>query len=213
MTASAASGTIVAGKSTTLTLIATPTNSSAKQFSLAVTAPANVSALAPATIAAGVPAKVTLAAAANAGAGTEKITFTASDASGSRTLTYMLTVTAPPTLRVAPAAAALTVAPGKSAKVALRLIGGGSFAGQVALSVSGLPAGVTATLSVDPVTLASGAGSSTLTLSVATWAKPVKAQIVLTAKGDGLTVVQPIAIQIAKTTNIRVAAAQGIGGA
>ena len=199
LTASAASGTLVAGKSVTLTLVATPTNSQAKQFSLAVTAPAGVSVQSPATITAGVPAKIIIAVAANASAGTQKIVFTASDVSGFQTVTYTLTVTAPLTLRIVPASAALTVAPGESVKDVLKLIGGGLFEGAVALSVSGLPAGVTATLSANPVTLVSGAGSATLTLSAAGWALPMRAQIVLTAKGDGLSVTKSIGVQISKS--------------
>jgi hypothetical protein len=84
--------------------------------------------------------------------------------------------------------------------------GGGSFTGPVSLSVSGLPANLTASWSSNPLTLsASDSSSSTLTLTaketsqsgLVSTVAPGTYSITVTATGDGLTVVKNIQVEVA----------------
>jgi hypothetical protein len=129
-------------------------------------------------------------------------------------LNLPMTVTAPatpPTLTVAAASASMTLvypieAVSASQCVASQvftLTGGGTFSGTVNLSVSGLPSGLIASWSSNPVTLnTENSGSSTLTLTAinsagATPVAPGSYTITVTATGDGLTVAKNIQVLVA----------------
>jgi subtilase family serine protease len=104
----------------------------------------------------------------------------------------------PPTLTLTAASSSVTVASGGSAAVSFTASTGGQFAGSVSFSISGLPAGITAAWSANPLIPASSASANpvTLTLTAATGAFAGSSSIVVTAWGDGLTSVQSVTVEV-----------------
>jgi uncharacterized membrane protein len=97
------------------------------------------------------------------GAYTETVTGTGGSLTHSANVA--ITVTAPFT--VAMGSSSVSVTRGSSKSVSVTATNGdGGFGFPVTLSLSGLPKGVSATFSTNPVTATSAGGSSTLTLSV-----------------------------------------------
>jgi subtilase family serine protease len=96
-----------------------------------------------------------------------------------------------------------TIAPGSSATIQFTALTGGSFAGNVGFSVSGLPGGVTAAWSVNPLTPASSASTNTvsLKLTAAPGAASGSASVVVSATGDSLTAKQTITITVGARVN------------
>lgn len=91
----------------------------------------------------------------------------------------------PGTLAVALGSASATVEGAGSATAAVTITRGGSFAGAVALSAEGAPAGVTATLT--PASLAGSMTASALNLAVAASTAPGTYPIGVRATGTGVT--------------------------
>jgi PKD repeat protein len=85
----------------------------------------------------------------------------------------------------------------------ISVTGNGTYAGAVSLSVSGLPSGVTAAWSINPVTLSGENGSSTLKLTASSAAKVGTATITVTASGDGLTASKQITVQVAQAPGVQ----------
>ena len=101
-----------------------------------------------------------------------------------------------PTLSLSAAASQAALVQGGSTTVGFTAATGGSFSGAVRLSVAGLPAGVTAAWSSDPVTPVSGSGRSTLTLIASPFAKAGSVPVTITAQGDGATAVARIQVEV-----------------
>jgi len=138
----------------------------------------------PASLANGVTAStLTLNASSTATAGTANVTIRAKSTGVSdQTATVALTVTAASsgggfTITTAPA----TITQGGNAASTVTIARSGSFTGAVALTVSGAPAGLTATL--NPTSVA--AGSTTSTLSLAATAATAAGTYTLTVSGTG----------------------------
>jgi subtilase family serine protease len=118
-----------------------------------------------------------------------------------------LTVTvSPPTLTMTPAAASVAVVQGAKGTVAVALAGNGTYTGAVTLSTSGLPSGVTASWSSNPVTLSNESGSSTLTLTASSTAPVSTATITVYATGDSLSVNKQISVQVQQAPGISLGA-------
>lgn len=102
--------------------------------------------------------------------------------------------TTPPTLTLATSEQSVTVAQGGSATLSFTVATSGSFAGSVAFSMSSLPAGVTASWSVNPLTpsASTSSNSATLTLTASQTAAIGYFPLVITASGDGLTSSQSV---------------------
>jgi len=112
-----------------------------------------------------------------------------------------LTVTlSPPTLTGNLGAASLLLSQGSTATDVLTLTGNGTYSGPATLSVSGLPSGVTASWSKNPVTLAAGTGTSTLTLTATAAAAVGSKALTITATGDGVTATRQVTLQVQKAT-------------
>jgi subtilase family serine protease len=90
-----------------------------------------------------------------------------------------------------------------SVTIQFTAVTGGSFAGNIRFSVGGLPAGVTAAWSANPLTPASSASSNTvsLKLTAAQGAAPGSTSLQVSATGDGLTAEQTITITVATHVN------------
>ena len=93
---------------------------------------------------------------------------------------------APPTLTLDAVPGPITLPQGGSISVRLVVTAGGSFAGTVTLSLSGLPAGVSAVWSSNPVSPQAGIGSVALTLAAAPFASTLPGQVTIIASGNGL---------------------------
>lgn len=192
-----AKATVAAGDKATFTIGVTESGSAGNLVALTATAPAGVSVqLCSSTVAPGAPVTVTAAVASTAVAGAQSITFIGSDDSGTAALTYALTVTQPPTLTLTAASSSVTVNRGASATLSFTAVTGGSFSGSVGFAISGLPAGVRAGWSANPVTPSSGASAVMLTLTASAEAPLATSGVVITASGDGLTSLQSVTLTV-----------------
>jgi len=208
LTASATSGSVIAGNSATFTLSATESGPAKNAIALAAQGPAGVTiSVAPSSILPGKAATVTVSVGASVAAGTQNITMTGTDVSGTQRMTFALTVTLPPVLVLSANSSVITVAEGASNTIGFSVSTGGSFSGNVSFSVSGLSAGVTAQWSANPLTLASSysTNQATLTLTAANSAAVAATQLVITAAGDGLTSSQTVTLQVQQAPGIQLA--------
>ncbi len=96
-------------------------------------------------------------------------------------------VLTPATLAFSPDATHVPVLQGASATDGFHFQTGGSFQGAIHLSIAGLPSGVTASWTSNPVTVSGGTGTSTLTLAANGTVKPEWYPFTVTATGDGLS--------------------------
>ena len=209
LTEPVSSGTVLAGR--TVAFSVAVTESGAAEYAVALTAktPAGVTAsISPASILPGTNATVTLTVGTSVAAGAQSVTVTGTDSSGTQTVTYGLTVTLPPTLTVTPASGSAAVVQGATAKVNLTAATGGSFSGNIGWSVFGLPSGVSAGWSANPMTPYGSTSSNieTLTLTAASTATVGSATVTVTAVGDGLTASKAITVQVALAPGITLAA-------
>ena len=170
LSVSPTSGSVGQGSSVSTTVSTAVTAGSAQQVSLTASGlPTGVTAsFNPATGTAGQSSTLTLTAAPSATAGSKAITITGSAASGVHTATYTATVTSTNpgndfSVSVSPGSASVPAGSSTSATVSTATVSGS--AQTVALSVSGAPTGVTA--SISPASVTSGS-SATLNVAVAT---------------------------------------------
>jgi subtilase family serine protease len=107
------------------------------------------------------------------------------------------------TLALTSVVQSVTIAAGGSATIQFTAITGGSFAGNVSFSVSGLPGGITAAWSANRLAPASSAGTNTvsLKLTAAPGAATGSYSFVVSATGDGLTAKQTIAVTLGARAN------------
>ena len=208
LTQSATSGTVVAGKTATFTIGVTESGAAKNAVALSVKAATGVTAtISPASITPGISATVTLTVASTCAAGAQSVTVTGSNSSGTQTLTYALTVTQPPTLALTAASGSAAMAQGGTGTVSLTATTGGSFTGNISWSVSGLPSGVTAAWSANPLSpsLSASSNAETLTLSAALTAAIASSTITVTATGDSLTATQKVTLQVTQAAGITLA--------
>lgn len=90
--------------------------------------------------------------------------------------------TASPTISIALSASALDIQPGATGSVTVTLTRSGGFAGDVTITVNGLPSGVT----TSSATIAAGQTSTSVTLTVAASAAAGTASVVIQASGGGV---------------------------
>ncbi len=182
ITPSATSTSITTGKSGTITIATKTTSGVAQAVALTVTgAPAGTTAtLSPTSVNSGTNSTLTIAVGAATAAGTSTLTVTGTATSGSHSATITLTVTAAPkndfSITLSPTSASVGQGSSASSTVSTATTSGTSQT--VALSVSGAPAGVTATFGSNSVT----SGRST-TLSIKTTATTAPGTYPLTVTG------------------------------
>ena len=110
---------------------------------------------------------VTLNASSSATTGMATVTITGTSGSLSATATLALTVSPPPNFTIAASPTAVTVSQNTGATSTITIASVNSFNSPVALTVTGLPAGVVATFSSTSITpAANSSATSTLTLTV-----------------------------------------------
>jgi subtilase family serine protease len=188
LTSSATSISVAAGASKTLTLTTTPNSTFNASVTLTIAGlPAGLTAqFLPASLVASSGAEVTiltLSAAANVAALAYPITLTATG--GGVTQHQVVTVNVPG-FSLTPNASSVTVSSTAKGMLKVTTAALGGFNSSVALSISGLPAGIT--LRFSPQTLGSpGTGFSTITLSKAAGATSGTSHFTVTAKAGSFT--------------------------
>lgn len=202
VTASPTSLTVTQGSSGTSTISTTVSGGFNAAVSLSASGlPAGVTAaFSPASIA--VPGSgsstLTFTASSTATAGTVNVTVTASGGSVTHTTVIALTVnssTATPDFSISASPATLSITQAGSGSSTLSTTLSGGFNSAIALSASGLPAGVTASFSPASI-VAPGSGSSTLTLSASSTAATGTANVTVSATGGGVTHTTTISLTV-----------------
>ncbi|GAA2337465.1 M4 family metallopeptidase [Dactylosporangium salmoneum] len=189
LTLSPTSGSVQAGGSVSATVATQVTSGSAQTVNLTASGLGTgvTATFSPSSVTAGGSSTVTFAAGSGATAGTRTVTVTGTGASGTHTATYALTVTTTQpgnTFSVSLSPSSATVAPGASATATIATATTSGSPQAVNLSVSGAPAGVTATVSPSSVT---SGGSATLSLSVASTASAGTYTLTVTGAGTSST--------------------------
>ena len=149
---------------------------------------------------------LTFTASSTATAGTSNVTITATGGGVTHTTTVALTVNpaTAPNFAVSVSPASLSVPQGSSRTTTVSTTVSGGFNSAVALSASGLPAGVTATFS--PASIAvPGSGSSTLTLAASSTAAIGTSTITITASGGGVTHTSSVSLTVPQTNILGIA--------
>jgi pseudomonalisin len=206
MSQSASSGAAKTGGTATFAVSVTESGTGKSAVALTAKSVSGVTvSISPASITAGTTATVTVSVGATVAAGVQIITVTGTDATGTQTLSYALTVSAPPTITLSAGSSTVTMAQGASAPVSFTVGTGGSFTGNVSLSLSGLPSGVTATWSANPLSPASGSANSTLTLAAGASTAVASSTLTVTASGDGLTATSKLTLQVTQAPNFTLA--------
>jgi len=142
---------------------------------------------------------LTLTASSSATTGTATVTITGTSGSLTATTTLALTVNsvATPNFTIAASPASVTVTQGASGTSTITITSTGSFSSATTLSASGLPTGVTAAFSTNPVTpAANGSVSSTLTLTASATATTGAATVTITGTSGSLTHSTTIALTV-----------------
>ena len=104
----------------------------------------------------------------------------------------------PPTLTLTAASSSVVVVQGAFSTMSFTVSTGGSFGGSIGLTVSGLPADVTAQWSANPLLPAASVSTNqvTLTLSASASGMVGSDSVVVTAAGNGLTAAQTLTLQV-----------------
>jgi len=142
---------------------------------------------------------LTLTASSSATTGTSTVTITGTSGSLTATTTLALTITATatPNFTVAASPAILSIAQGSSGTSTITVTSTNSFNSAVTLAASGLPTGVTAAFSPNPVTPpANGSITSTLTLTASSTATTGTATVTVTGTSGSLNHSATIALTV-----------------
>ena len=142
---------------------------------------------------------LTLTASSTATTGTSTVTITGTSGSLTATTTLALTVsaTATPNFTIAASPASVAVTQGASGTSTITITSTGGFSSATTLSATGLPSGVTAAFSTNPVTpAANGSVTSTLTLTASAAATVGAATVTITGTSGSLTHSTTIALTV-----------------
>jgi uncharacterized membrane protein/uncharacterized protein YdeI (BOF family) len=178
--------TVAAGGSGVLTAQVTAENGFTGVVNLSVAGlPAGVTAaFSPASVTGGGASALTISASASAAPGIYSLNLTGASATLTRIIPLALTISAQGTFGLAMSPLSQSSAPGGGAAYTVAVTPQNGFSSTVNLSVSGLPAGASATFS--PATIA-GSGSSTMTVSVGASTAAGNYNLTITGIGGGVT--------------------------
>ena len=144
---------------------------------------------------------LTASSTATTGSATVKITGTSGSLTASTTLALTVNSTATPNFSVAASPASVTVTQGASGTSTITITSTGGFNSATTLSASGLPTGVTAAFSTNPVTPpANGSATSTLTLTASSSATVGAATVTITGTSGSTTHTTTIALTVNAST-------------
>lgn len=200
LTATPATVALTAGSSATFSLTAVAANGFNQTIPITLAGlPTGVTAMPSSfSLTPGTAQKVTLSAASGATANAVTLTFTGSTGSTTGSTTVALNVALAPdfTLAVAPAAQMITTG-GSGAQIALTATAVNNFTGSVAVSVTGLPTGVTAS----PATLTLTPGTpQSLSLIAGSTAVAGNASLTFTGTSGSLTHTATLALTVSAPT-------------
>ena len=140
---------------------------------------------------------LTASSTATTGSATVTITGTSGSLTASTTLALTVNSTATPNFSVAASPASVTVTQGASGTSTITVTSTGGFNSATTLSASGLPTGVTASFSTNPVTPpANGSATSTLTLTASSSATVGAATVTITGTSGSTTHTTTIALTV-----------------
>ena len=140
---------------------------------------------------------LTASSTATTGSATVTITGTSGSLAASTTLALTVNSTATPNFSVAASPTSVTVTQGASGTSTITITSTGGFNSATTLSASGLPSGVTATFSTNPVTPpANGSATSTLTLTASSSATVGTATVTITGTSGSTTHSTTIALTV-----------------
>lgn len=143
----------------------------------------------------------------NAAAGSYRVSLTATATGYMQTLSIPVTITMPSTFGVTPTSPSVTLKTSASVGTNVTSTHFGGFNSPVSMSLSGLPAGVSAALS-QSILPAPGDGTVAVNFSAESTTKTGAYSVLLTASGGGITQTIPIALTVAAsqdftfTTNV-----------
>jgi len=129
---------------------------------------------------------LTLSVGSQVAAGSYPITVSANGGSTTQNASYTLTVTPAGSFTLGLSVSSVSIAQGGAGSLQATVTAAGGFSAAVALSASGLPAGVTLVPTPSGFT-APGSGSSTLLIGVSAQATPGSYPVTVTASGGGVT--------------------------
>ena len=172
---------------TTLSASGLPSGVTAAFSTNPVTPPANGTAT----------STLTLTASGTATTGAATVTITGTSGSTTHTTTIALTVNAPPNFTVSASPSSLTVTQGSNGASTVTVSSLNGFNSATTLSASGLPSGVTAAFSTNPVTPpANGSANSTLTLTASGTATTGTATVTVTGTSGAITQTATISLTV-----------------
>jgi subtilase family serine protease len=138
-------------------------------------------------------------------AGSYTVSVTATSGGVSKSASVVLTVAAPPSFAMSAGATSLEVVAGSTGSISVTTAGSGGWNSAAALSVTGLPSGVTAAFA--PATIAApGSGTSTLTLSASSAAKPGNYVITIGATSAGVVKTTTVTVVVTPPASFSIAA-------
>ncbi len=149
---------------------------------------------------------LTLTASSTATTGTATVTVTGTSGSLTATTTVSLTVNtaSSPNFSVSASPSSVTVTQGTSGTSTITITSTGGFNSATTLSASGLPSGVTATFSTNPVTpTANGTATSTVTLTASSSATVGTATITITGTSGSTTHSTTVALTVNATSGTK----------
>jgi hypothetical protein len=200
LVATTATVSLVQGSTSTDTVTVTPANGFTGSVSLTATGlPTGVTVsfgTNPATGASG----ITFTASSTATTGTSTVTISGTAGTLTASTTISLTVTAAPSFTLAPAAATLSLVQGATATDTIAITGANGFTGTVALTATGLPAGVTAAFTAGTV-----AGTQVLTLTASSTATTGTATVNVTGTSGTLTASTAILVTVTPSATFTLA--------
>jgi len=183
---------------TTLSASGLPTGVTAAFATNPVTPPANGSAT----------STLTLTASSSATTGTATVTITGTSGSTTHTTTINLTVNtaAQPNFTIGASPSSVVVTQGGNGTSTVTITSQNSFSSATTLSASGLPSGVTAAFSTNPVTPpANGSATSTLTLTASATATTGTATVTVTGTSGSLTHSTAISLTVNSSVGLQTA--------
>jgi len=151
---------------------------------------------------------LTLTASATATTGTATVTITGTSGSLNATTTLALTVNAAasPNFTISASPSSLTVKQGSNGTSTITITSQNSFSSATTLTATGLPSGVTATFSTNPVTPpANGTATSTLTLTASGTAATGTATVTVTGTSGSLNHSTNIALTVTSSSGAQTA--------
>jgi len=172
---------------TTLSASGLPSGVTAAFATNPVTPPANGTAT----------STLTLTASGTATTGTATVTITGTSGSTTHTATVTLTVNPPPNFTVSASPSSLTVTQGSNGSSTITVTSLNGFNAATTLSATGLPSGVTAAFSTNPVTPpANGTANSTLTLTASSTATTGTSTVTVTGVSGSITQTATISLTV-----------------